>query len=65
MDQKPDDGLDWKRYESFVIELNALLEKHGLMLATSGYDSIHVCNRPEGDPFIWGGEIENMINVNS
>jgi hypothetical protein len=49
------------KYDSFKAELIALCEKHGVQLATSGYDKIQVWNLEAGDSPIYGDDLEDKI----
>lgn len=45
-------------FEKFEAELIALCEKHGVQLATSGYDSIEVWRRESGEEPLYSGLVD-------
>lgn len=45
-------------FEKFKAELIALCEKHGVQLATSGYDSLDVWRLQPGDEILYSGLVD-------
>lgn len=55
------DDYDQQRYEALLADLDALLQKHGLTLSSSGYDHLQVWIKDDRDAD-WHDWIENRID---
>lgn len=52
-----------KKFEDFKQALEGLCRQYGVQIVVS-YDTIDICDLPEGEPPIWGTLLDRTVDVN-